>query len=107
MRRMMRYVVPAGDTELEIVSMGFNNPVLSGAPGETIYIFVEENDELEPESIQLKFFETGEAVQGCYMGTVTDGKNGKHLYWANYYEGFEDGGLVRGEDDVSEVQVGG
>lgn len=107
---MMRYVIPSGDTELVLTAMGCNHPVLSGSPGSNIFLFFEENDELTPETIHFKLYETGEAVEGSYIGTITDGKVAKHLYWANYFEGFEDDSTdrhVRVSDEVPEVQASG
>lgn len=110
-RRMMRYVMPAGDTEIIVTAMGCNYPALSGTPDTNIYIFFEENDEMATEEIVFHLYETGEAVDGLYVGTISDGKNAKHLYWANYFEGFEEASErprnVRITSDVSEVSDAG
>lgn len=111
-RRMKRYVMPTGDIELELTLQGFSYPLVSGEPDGNLYLFVEEDEDLYPKPYSFKLFETGEAVDGIYVGTVSDGKNAKHLYWTNAptYKEFDDGvgsDDVRRESEVSEVSDAG
>jgi len=78
-------------------------------PDGNLYIYLEEDDEEEPELATFKLFETGEAVSGAYIGTVGDGRAVKHLYWVNVYEGvkYDTARYVRVTDDVSEVRTSG
>jgi len=105
-RRMMRYVLPVGDLELEIPVRGGDNLHLSNAPDGHIYLYIEEDDDLAPETAIFRMFETGEAVDGYYVGTLDRGKIARHLYWVNAYEGARYAafrGDVRGSDEVPEM----
>lgn len=117
-RRMMRYVMPAGDTELEIDFFGGDNVFVTSSPEGNIYIYVEEIDEFDPnrmpsdgpEHAIIRVFESGEAVDGAYLGSIADGKNAKHVYWVNVWEAEKYAtvrGDVRGSNDVPEVQASG
>lgn len=87
--------MPAGDTELEVSFYGGDNFFVSHSPEGNIYIYVEEIDESDPDRMPsdgleyaiFKVFESGEAVEGSYLGSVLEGKSAKHLYWVNAYEG--------------------
>lgn len=115
----MRYLVPAGDNEL-VVTLRDPNYVYLTEYDRTIFIYIEEDEDAEPELATLRFFETGEAVEGQYMHTLASGKLARHLYWVNAYEiqqkkhdalaggteygpGSDRGGHLREADDMPEV----
>lgn len=97
--------MPAGDTELELHIRPADNWHLHVNPDGNLYIYLEEDDEEEPELALFKFFETGEAVDGVYIGTVGDGRAVKHLYWVNVYGGnrYDAARLLRSTEHVPEV----
>lgn len=108
--------MPAGDTELEIDFYGGNNFFVSQSPEGNIYIYVEEIDESDPDRVPsdglehaiIRVFESGEAVDGTYLGSVDAGKNAKHVYWVNVWEANQyERRDLRGSDDVSEVSTSG
>lgn len=103
----MRYVMAAEDLELEVEVRPADSWYISTSPdGHSIYIYLEEDDNEEPELAIFKWFETGEAVDGAYLGTIGEGKATKHLYWVNVYEGakYDDArGDLRESDDVPQV----
>lgn len=113
----MRYVVPAGDTELMITFRGGDSFFVSQSPEGNVYLFIEENDDEEEDPLNqlehahFKLFESGEAIErGVYIGSVGDGKNHRHMYWVNAYEGVRDdptAGHVRVSVEVPEVQASG
>lgn len=112
-RRMMRYVVPAGESVLEITFRGGDSFFVSQSAEGNIYLHIEENDEPDNklEHGIFKIYESGEAVEGgAYIGSVSDGKVARHVYWVNVwesskYEPFR--GQLRESDDVSEVPTAG
>lgn len=115
---MMRYVMPAGDTELEIDFFGGDNFFVSQSAEGNIYIYVEEIDESDPnrmpsdglEHAVIRVFESGEAVDGTYLGSVDSGKNAKHVYWTNIWEAKKYDaarGVVRDSDPMPEVPDSG
>lgn len=110
-RRMMRYVMPAGDTELEITFRGGDNFHVTGSSEANIYIYIEEaDDELSTtEYATFKAFETGEAVEGTYLGSVSIGKNAKHIYWVNMMESdkYDAARNIRESVHMPEVSVSG
>lgn len=102
--------MPAGDTELIVPVQGGNQWYLAESPEGIIHIYLEEDDELPPETAIFRVFETGQAVDGAYVGTLI-GKVARHVYqvnaWAVYPEEVEydaADGFVRSTDDVSEVR---
>lgn len=113
----MRYVVPAGDTELHITFYGGNNFAVSQSEG-NVYLYIEEIDKDDPERTSddgpenaiFKLFDSGEPVDGTYIGTVGEGRSAKHMYWVNVMESdrYEQSrGHLRVSDDVPEVQDSG
>lgn len=105
----MRYVMPVADTELTISIRGANNVHLCEAD-RNIYIFVEEDDTEPAEWAILRFFDTGAAIEGRYLGTLGNGKAARHLYWVNAYEGAKydpTSGHLRVSDEMPEVQTAG
>lgn len=109
-RRMMRYVMPVEDTELVINVRGGDNWYLI-ENDRNIYLYMEEDDEAEPELAIFKLFETGESVDGAYVGTLQHRQANTvlHLYWTNVYEGvkYDSTRNVRGSDVVPEVHDAG
>ena len=85
--------MPAGDTELELSFSGGDNFFVSMSPEGNIYLYIEVDvdDTLYginegAEHAMFRSFETGEAVDGCYVGSVSDGRVAKHIYWTNFME---------------------
>lgn len=106
----MRYVLPAGEPELSVPIRGGDNFHLSNAPDGHVYLYIEEDDEQPAETAIFRIFETGEAVDGCYVGPLGSGKTARHVYWVNVYEGAKYAdvrGDVRGPSNVSEVHTAG
>ena len=81
--------MPAGDTELEIIFRGGDNFYVTPSPEGSLYIYVEEDDDesLPLDYATMRIFETGENVEGYYLGTVLEGKSAKHVYWVNWVSG--------------------
>lgn len=116
--------MPVEDNELVINVRGGDNWFIT-ENDRNIYLYLEEDDEVESELATFKLFETGEAVEGAYIGTVLHRNAGTvlHLYWENVYsigkyrEGVlyqehSDGMMnerrqLRKSDDVSEVPASG
>lgn len=85
-RKMMRYILPAGDNSELIVPLRNPNYTFLYEYERNVYVCIEEDDEALPELATLRLFETGEAVEGEYIGTLVNGKRARHLYWVNAYD---------------------
>lgn len=114
---MMRYVVPAEDTELHITFYGGDNFAVSQSEG-NVYLYIEEIDKDDPERTStegpehaiFKLFDSGEPVDGTYIGTVGEGRSAKHMYWVNVMESDryeQPRGDLRVSGDVPKVQTSG
>jgi len=101
--------MPADDTELIITIRGGDHWYVI-ENDRNIYLYLEEDDEAEPETAVFKLFETGEAVDGAYVGTIQHrlANTVLHLYWVNVYEGVKyERRDVRVTDVLSEVRDAG
>lgn len=108
--------MPAGDNTLEISFSGGDSFFVTSSPEGNLYLYVEAtmDEDLAPEQevehAFFRLFETGEAVDGIYIGSVSDGRSAKHLYWTNALEGARYAavsGHVRSEDVLPEVRNAG
>lgn len=77
--------MPAGDTELIVGVRGGNQWHLAESAEGSIYLYLEEDDEQEQETAIFRIFESGEAVDGAYVGTLTSGRTARHMYLVNAY----------------------
>lgn len=107
----MRYVIPNGDTELNISFRGGDSFYVSQSSEGTIYLYIEEidNEYAALENAKIRVFETGETIEGYYIGTLAEGKNAKHVYWVNYEESSwnDNSRLIRDTDEMPEVSDAG
>lgn len=112
-RRMMRFVMPKGDTELIVGVRGGNQWHLAESNEGSIYLYLEEDDELNQETAIFRVFESGEAVDGAYVGTLTSGRTARHVYQVNAYSVYPEeveydaARDVRESDVLSEVRDAG
>jgi hypothetical protein len=112
-QRMMRYVFPNDEEELALSIRGGDGFFLPEPKNGKAYLYINENDQVEPELAIFKFFETGAVAEGKYVASITRHGVYKHLFWVNAYilrqaEVDEYGGVgrldVRGQDNLPEVR---